>query len=597
MINILDKKECCGCNACGDICPHNAIVYETDNEGFWYPHVDEARCIGCGLCDKVCPIINSEKSLFHFPKPDVYAAYNKDESIRLDSTSGGIFSAFALNMYKKSAYVGGAVYQEDHSVSQIIDKNPECLARIRSSKYLQSNAAGVYKEIHSLLNQGESVFFCGCPCQIQALNNFLGKDYPALVTCDFVCRGVNSPKVFLKHIEGLESRYKARATEIKFKDKKRGWHNFSLRVRFANGKEYNKDRWHDPFFIGYLQSGLFTRPSCYACRFKGTPEQSDITLADFWGIENILPEMDQDKGTSLVLINSEKGRLLFDDIKDSIVWKASSLEQARMENPAIDESLIAASFKRAAFFRDLDIFPFNKVASRYFPLKSFKTRMKESFPSLTSLFRLCAALGISPSAWKTFLAINFISPKVSRRGKLLFYNKSRTVVQLDEDARLSLSAKLTTGIKQVKGSRMETRILLEQGSKLEVRGPFQVFGGSYIRVVPGGSLILEGGFINENVQMTIGSEVRIGPGFTCGRDVTIRSFDGHTINEQDYQISAPITIGSHVWVGQGATILKGVTIGDGAVIASGALVTKDVPAHAIAAGVPARVIRENITWQ
>jgi acetyltransferase-like isoleucine patch superfamily enzyme/coenzyme F420-reducing hydrogenase beta subunit len=527
----------------------------------------------------------------------VFAAYTKDEAIRLDSTSGGIHSMLALKMYEKDAYIGGSVYNPDHTCSQIVDNNPERLPEIRSSKYLQSNAEGVYKEIRSLLKDGKNVFFCGCPCQIHALYNFLGKEYENLVTCDFICRGVNSPKVFLKYMEMLERQYGAKATKIKFKNKKWGWHNFSLRVNFENGKEYCKDRYHDLFFIGYLQAGNFTRPSCYECHFKGFPQKADITLADFWGIEKIDKTLDQDKGTSLVMVNSDKGQALFDSIKDKIEWRQFTMDDARAGNPAMEGSLKSAKPNRDAFFTDLDKLPFEKVAAKHFPLPSWKKNLKKRLYPLNSMYSILANLGLSVSSWYTFLRINFLSKKVVRKMRMPLLNKKNTIIQIDKGAKMCLSEKITTGTKQVKKSKIETRILLEKNSQLIVDGRFNVYAGSFIRVAPGGKLILHGGFINENVQITAGDVVEIGSGFTCGRDVVIRSFDGHTICQEGYKISEPIKIGKHVWIGQGATILKGVTIGDGAIIAAGAIVTKDVPAKAIVAGVPAKVVKEGVNWE
>lgn len=592
MIQIHNKVDCCGCNACGDICGKNAITFKTDNEGFWYPHVDRNLCVDCGLCDKVCPIQNKANHVKRYTEPIVFAAYTKDEVIRLDSTSGGIHSMLALKMYENNAYVGGAVYNPDHTVSQIVDDNPERLSDIRSSKYLQSNAEGVYKDIRSLLIKGKNVFFCGCPCQIHALYNYLGKNYDNLVTCDFICRGVNSPKVFLKYMEMLEKQFGSCATEIKFKNKKWGWHNFSLRVNFKNGKEYCKDRYHDLFFIGYLQAGNFTRPSCYECHFKGFPQKADITLADFWGIEKIDPSMDQDKGTSLVMVNSDKGKELFDSIKDKIEWRQFTMADARTGNPAMDGSLSAAKPNREAFFNDLDKLPFEKVAAKYFPVPTIRKAIKKKI----SPIKFVLFLGLSPQMWCTFLKMNFFSKKVIRKGHTLFRNTSRTVVQIDKKAQIKLNAPLITGVKQVRHSLMETRIWLENDSEMEVNSQFMVFGNSFIRVVKGGKLVLNGGFVNENVQITAGDRIEIGKDFTCGRDVVIRSFDGHTICQEGYKVSEPIKIGNHVWIGQGATILKGVTIGDGAIIAAGALVTKDVPAHAIVGGVPAKIIKENVRW-
>lgn len=596
MITITNKVDCCGCNACGDICGKHAISFVTDNEGFWYPEVNKELCVDCGLCDKVCPIQNKANHVERYSEPNVFAAYTKDEAIRLDSTSGGIHSMLALKMYEKDAYVGGAVYNPDHTCSQIVDDKPKRLPEIRSSKYLQSNAEGVYKEIRSLLKEGKNVFFCGCPCQIHALYNFLGKEYDNLVTCDFICRGVNSPKVFLKYMDMLERQFGAKATEIKFKNKKWGWHNFSMRVNFENGKEYCKDRYHDLFFIGYLQANLLTRPSCYDCQFKGFPQKADISLADFWGIEKIDKTMDQDKGTSLVMVNSDKGQALFDSIKDKVEWRQFTMDDARVGNPAMDGSLKSASSNREAFFADLDKLPFEDVAKKYFPLLSLKKGLRKRLYRLQSIYTILLHMGLSISSWSTFIRINFLSKKVVRKIRIPLLNKRNTIVQIDNGAKMVLSDRFTIGTKQVKKSRMETRILLEKDSQLIVDGTFNVYAGSYIRVAPKGKLILHGGFINENVQITVGDVVEIGPGFTCGRDVVIRSYDGHTICQKEYNISGPIKIGKHVWIGQRATILKGVTIGDGAIIAAGAIVTKDVPAGCIVAGVPAKVVRENVVW-
>ena len=596
MIDIQNKIDCCGCNACGDICGKHAISFVTDNEGFWYPKVNKDLCVDCGLCDKVCPIQNKANHIERFAEPVVFAAYTKDEAIRLDSTSGGIHSMLALKMYEKNAYVGGAVYNPDHTVSQIVDDNPARLPEIRSSKYLQSNAEGVYKEIRSLLIKGKDVFFCGCPCQIHALYNFLGKDYENLVTCDFICRGVNSPKVFLKYMEMLERQFGAKATRIKFKNKKWGWHNFSLRVNFENGKEYCKDYKHDLFFIGYLQAGNFSRPSCYECRFKGFPQKSDITLADFWGIEKIEPAMDQNKGTSLVMINSVKGQHLFASIEEQIEYRQFSMEDAKKGNSAIDSSLIPLEQNRDVFFNDLDRLPFEKVAAKHFPVPSILKKIKRLLGLSILPLKIIYTQHFSLQSFILLLRINFFSPKVKKSGRLFFRNNSRTIVQLDKNSKLELNAYLFTGIKQVKDSKMETRILIEEGGEMIVNGNFTMFGNSFIRVVSGGKLILNGGFINENVQITVGETVIIGKEATIGRDVVIRSYDGHTIVQDGYKVSEPICIGDHVWIGQGATILKGVTIGEGAIIAAGSVVTKDVPKYSIVGGVPAKVLKENVKW-
>lgn len=601
MKQIIEKSRCCGCNACGDVCPKKAISFKTDKEGFWYPEINQELCIDCGLCQKTCPVLAQADQIKRYKEPVVYAAYAKDEDIRTDSTSGGIHSMLALAMYEQKAYVGGAIYNKDHTVKHIVSPDSLLLPEIRSSKYLQSSMEGVYKEVKNLLKADEKVFFCGTPCQIQGLYKFLRKEYDNLVTCDFICRGVNSPKVFLSYMDMLEKQYDSKAVQIKFKNKKWGWHNFSMRVNFENGEEYCKDRYHDLFFIGYLQSGNFARPSCYQCSFKGFPQKADISLADFWGIENIDSSMDQDRGTSLVMVNSDKGQTLFDSIKDKIVWKQFTMDNAKAGNPALTTSLSSTSPNRTAFFEALDKLPFDEVAKQFFPLPTFKNRVKNKlrkvFRKVKALLGVTLCLGLSFRGWKTFVSLNLTNGKVHKKRLLAIFNYPNAVVELDKGSALSVENKLTVGFPQVKGSRKETRLLLEENAKMEVKGNFMMYAGSYIRVVQGGKLILHGGFINENVQITCGDTIEIGDDCAIGRDVVIRSYDGHTIEQDGYKISAPIIIESHVWIGQGAQILKGVHIGQGAIIAAGAVVTKDVPAHTIVGGVPAKVIKENVKWK
>lgn len=215
---------------------------------------------------------------------------------------------------------------------------------------------------------------------------------------------------------------------------------------------------------------------------------------------------------------------------------------------------------------------------------------------IKKILRLLLPLGLSIQSWSTFISMNILSSQVKRKKRFSFRNVSRTVVQTDKNAKIRLYATLIVGIKQVKKSRTETRILVEEGGEMIVDGDFSVYANSYIRVFKNSKLILHGGFINENVQISCGDTIEIGEGATIGRDVCIRSYDGHIIEKDGYKIAEPIIIGKNVWIGQGATILKGVTIGEGAIVASGALVVKNVPAHVIVGGVPAKILSENIKW-
>lgn len=390
MIHITNKEDCCGCHACGDVCAHSAITFEIDHEGFWYPKVNRKLCVECGLCEQVCPMLYKLESSGKYREPRVFGAYSKDEHIRMDSTSGGVQTALAMRQYAAKGYVGGAVFNEDHTVRHIVSPDEGLLPKLRSSKYLQSEMKGLYNEIRRLLRGGANVMFCAAPCQIQALRNFLKKDYDNLFAVDFVCLGVNSPKVFLAYMKMLEDKYGSKAVLIKFKDKKRGWHNFSMRVNFEDGQEYCKARGDDTFFIGYLDH-LYTRPSCYGCKFRTYPHNSDLTLADFWGIDTVDKEMDQDKGTSLLLVNNDRGMTRLDMIKESLVWKEYDMETLHQNYGDMFVNSPKPIKSRPKFFADLDKYPFDVVSERNLSMPTKKKAvLKRLRLILTKLKKICS---------------------------------------------------------------------------------------------------------------------------------------------------------------------------------------------------------------
>lgn len=609
MIQINDKSKCCGCNACGDICPKDAITFKTDIEGFWYPEINMERCIDCGLCEKVCPELHiNELKKNDYEQPVTIAAINKNMKERWDSTSGGAFSALADAMYAQGGYVSGAVYNEDFSVSNFISDNPADLAKLRSSKYLQSNAEGLYKRIRDLLRKGEKVLACGTPCQMAALRSFLHKDYDNLIIVDFICRGVNSPKVYRKYLDSLERKFGGKVVYVKAKNKELGWRNLTRKVVFDNGKVYYGVRMDDDFRRGY-HTNVFCRPSCYVCQYKGFPRMADITIADYWGIEKVDKNLDNNIGTSMILLNSKKGEAYFDLVKDKLEWEYTKFESILPGNIALRKPIEPAKINRKQFFEDLDKGTFDDVVRKYFPLKkgkdvSFRGKIKQLIKPYYSLYK---SFGLSLKAYRNFIWLhNRKNTECSWKSGNVIYTMPSAVFDIHPTAKIIIKAPLLYGNNPVKGMRMPTCLRMEANTTFELHdGPLTRYGkgaynlryGAYIEIVNGGKLTIGQGAANIGLTIMCAKEVTIGNGVRIGRNVSIRDWNGpHVIINDHYRNHAPVHIEDHVWLCTGCTIMPGVTVGEGSVVAANATVTKDVPPHSLVGGSPAKVLKENIEW-
>lgn len=376
MVDKLEKKKCTGCSACYNICPKDCIRMEADEEGFCYPKIDLQECNQCNLCRKVCPAINGFNNKNHHA-PQIKAGWSLNTEVRFHSTSGGIFTELSKNILENKGYVVGARYTEEHLVEHDIIANIEEITILRQSKYIQSKIGFTYRRIKELLEKNKKVLFVGTPCQTSGLLNYMRKDYENLLLCDFVCLGCNSPKVYLKYLSMLEHRYDSKVKQVWFKNKTYGWNNFSTKVEFENGSVYLKDRNTDYFMKGYIgPSKLYMRPCCAECNYKTIPRISDITLADFWGIADKDKELDSDQGTSLIMINSKKGEVLFNNSKGNIFSADCELKDAVKGNPAI---FIPATMdtRRKDFFKELDEIGFDELMNRY-TKESFWRKLKKT---------------------------------------------------------------------------------------------------------------------------------------------------------------------------------------------------------------------------
>lgn len=359
MINIEDKSKCCGCYACFNICPKQAIEMKEDEKGFKYPTIHKEKCINCGLCEKVCPIINKTKTE---NMPKAYACYNKNEKIRLESSSGGIFTLIAEYILDNNGIIYGAAFNDNWDVEHIRIDNKDDLSKLRTSKYVQSNINNTYKLAKKDLDDGRKVLFTGTPCQVNGLYSFLNKEYSNLYTQDIICHGVPSPKVWKKYLDFRKKKDSASPMRINFRQKDEGWNLYALLLQY-NNNAYKTNHNDDLFMQAFLRDACL-RDSCYDCSFKEKNRKTDITLADFWGINNVVPEINDDKGTSLVIVNTEKGQDLINNIKDNMVYKEVDFEQSIQYNKAMYQSATKPQL-REEFFDNLDKLEFDELVEKY----------------------------------------------------------------------------------------------------------------------------------------------------------------------------------------------------------------------------------------
>ena len=376
MIEIKNKKDCCGCHACVSVCAKHCITMQTDSEGFLYPVVDKDSCTDCGLCEKVCPVIHQSAPV---GPQATYIAINRDEGIRLQSSSGGIFSLLAEKIISEGGVVFGARFDENWDVVHAWTDTIEGIAPFRSSKYVQSRIGNTYREARAFLQQGRKVLFSGTPCQIAGLKKYLRKEYDNLLTVDFICHGVPSAGVWQRYLSELREELRAERgvgkntvplsmdelpviTGISFRDKTNGWKKFGFLLRYtaskaaANSvsssankveKEYLQPFPENPFMQGFL-ADVYLRPSCYACPAKSGKSGSDITIADAWGMDCFAVEHDDDKGACYVLENTAKGTIYMSLF--SFDLHAVGIDVIKRYNPSYVSS-VKPHPKRLQFFK------------------------------------------------------------------------------------------------------------------------------------------------------------------------------------------------------------------------------------------------------
>ena len=322
MVDDKEIKDCCGCRACEQICPMHAIEMVEDGKGFFYPKIDYDVCNKCGLCDDICAFDENYKNFGD--DPGVYAVKNKDEAVRSTSTSGGMFVAISDKILEDGGAVYGAGYKDRLYVCHKRAETKQQRDEFKGSKYVQSDIGNSFTLVKKDLDNGLKVLFTGTPCQVSALKSFLRRDYDNLITVDFVCHGTPGNKLWQDYLDVIEKDTKNNVVHAEFRNKDAGWHIPRMRLHL---KEKRKKRIKgEQSYLPLFYSDYLLMPSCFNCKYTNFNRAGEITIGDFWGIEKTMPDFDDDRGVSLVLVNSQKGRRLFDSTQAGLIVRESNKE-------------------------------------------------------------------------------------------------------------------------------------------------------------------------------------------------------------------------------------------------------------------------------
>ena len=594
MIQITDKTDCCGCQACGDVCPKGSISFKTDEEGIWYPEVNMDTCIDCHLCEKVCPILNQVSRPDNSSDPVTYILQAPNTIDRLKSASGGAYTLLVREVFERGGYVAGHIWNDKDSVKGYISCKPEDLDILRGTKYLQSDVEGMYKAVKHLLQEGKFVLFSGCPCQVAAMRSFLKKDYDNLLMTDFVCMGIDSPLAFKKYIESLENQYQSKMVFFKAKSKEVGWRYLTNKATFENGKSYfginNVDANLKATFLNVL-----VRPSCYNCRFKGFPRNSDMTIGDYWRKKLTADPLDDNTGTSYVMLHNDKASQFFESIKGNCHYRQVLVTDILGANRLAINSLSRPIFSRDDFYKRLHAEDFSALVDEYYKkYKANKTksatikRILKIFIGATYYYRKY------PISFIRFIYYNVFSLKVHAnitKGDVLFIRKTK--LKLGRNAIINVKGQCFLDSTEYRSviSLDDNAILnldnnqIKEGCNLKLHSEAQVSFG--FRTI-----------VSKNADFNISSQLNIGDFSYIDKNVTIDTtdsgvvyFDGTDNNKID------ITLGTHTLLCQGCKICGGTNIGDESIVREYSVVKGEAPSKSILSGTPAKVIGKNINWK
>lgn len=365
-------SACTGCSICRLVCSKNAITLKENREGFTYPIIDMSICVNCGLCLAKCPIHN-KSSILNKEIQRVYAAYNRSEQDRYESSSGGIFVLLARSVIAMGGCVYGAAYADDLSVFHCKVDTEDGLKRLMKSKYIQSDVGNTYAYCKKDLENGKTVLFTGTPCQIAGLKSYLGKEYDGLLTQDFVCHGIPSSKVWRDWKMYLEKHH-SEISSVDFRSKISGWFFFYISYKLCINKFIHISSREDPYFVGFNDS-LYLRESCYDCKFKKDNHYSDITLGDFWAVKKMAPVMNDDKGVSILFLNTKTAIEWYERVKQNLIYMPLNYELVCVNHNMIVNSAGHRDL-RDKFYEKYNGYNLQKVVDNLRIKPSIKKRIK-----------------------------------------------------------------------------------------------------------------------------------------------------------------------------------------------------------------------------
>lgn len=583
MLEISEEK-CTGCALCAALCPNQAITFAEFN-GFRYPKVNQDHCVNCKLCMRKCPALNKE--IISTQYPTVYAAWSKDVKQRAECTSGGICYEMSKYVIEQGGYVAGVAWKEDLKNAEYrLIKSLGELSEITQTKYFQPDMRNIFFEIRNTLREGGWVLFIGSSCTNAALRSYVGEHLlDKLICCDFICRGYTSQIYHQKRVEYLEAKHHSRIKHIQYKNKSRGWNKFGTVFIFQNGDTEYINRYEDPYEIMFQIDDYNTRPSCFDCKYRDIPRLTDITVGDFWAVK----KLDEDilyNGVSAVLINSDKGRELFEHISKNLEYEERNLWEVSRGNYALLHQLRRKQGE-SQFFEDLSEKGIPYIHKKYGKNKVLMKIMHKT-KILLSFFSRCNLI--------LFVYYNFCCKNVKRDKRCYLVPCRGARLHVEKNASIVLHSSLYINVMKHKHSREESYLHIYNGGRLEVKGRVRIAADNTIDVLANAVLVMGETETNYGTVIVCSNNIVMGDGTDIGRNVRIYDSNYHPTGLNKSQRGKPLIIEDHVWLCSGVSIVKGIRIGAGAICGINSTVTKSIKSRHMVLGNPAKDIMADVEW-